>query len=75
MVKTTCITENNKIYYVDKYDSGFEIWLLKINNEWKIHREIGPAIISSTGEKQYYLNDKRYFVNSAEELIIADIIE
>ena len=46
-----------KVYTVKVYANGDEYWF---NEEEQRHRENGPAVICSDGDKQYYINGKRH---------------
>lgn len=60
-------------YDIEEYSTnGFKYWYYK----GKCHRELGPAVECSDGQKEYFLNGIHYpNVNSIDELIIASIIE
>ncbi len=66
---------NNKLHREDgpaiEYNSGYKEWCLNGQN----HREDGPAVEYIGGDKRWFLHGKEYFVNSVDELIIANIIE
>ena len=72
-----------KVYKIIENNINYIILVSDINNIYYhleigglLHREIGPALIFGTGEKEYYLNNIWHSdINTNEEWLIKQIIE
>ena len=72
------MTNDVKVYKVDVYPCGTQYW--RLNGQ--LHREDGPAVITPSGKRLWYLNGKeiseeehKHRTNPTKELSVAEIEE